>query len=354
MDIYVVRANDLATCMKINTENQILNLKKSSTEEDSLLIDNENVTKLCFDERLSVVNEKKEVLGEFVGQIQKSNSNTNSESLIINLNSTSISKHGKEIGMSVITFTTTNLLSYEEKWSQTYSKESAMECKTVLVSNKNNDGRIQICTNINNGELIDQTKNINLKYIKSLLTEGMNYAFLRNLAIVGFEGTIKNKTAITINGTLCKTIYVCSLKDNYKINKMSVSVIIIKRAIQLGKSFKIPIRETITILTRLGYILNHSWGKTINQKLIINKSMRITKDGFVYNDNMTHLKNNLDQDIRFKLMYLNKYPEMKIKYNTYIKNNRDVYDMIIDYIKAVLIAKPDNVLQFSIDYFEEF
>jgi len=35
--------------------------------------------------------------------------------------------------------------------------------------------------------------------------------------------------------------------------------------------------------------------------------MRITKDGFVYNDNMTNLKNNLDQDIRFKLMYLNKY-----------------------------------------------
>lgn len=41
-----------------------------------------------------------------------------------------------------------------------------MECKTVLVSNKNNSGRVQICTDINNGELIDQTKNINLKYIK--------------------------------------------------------------------------------------------------------------------------------------------------------------------------------------------
>lgn len=36
----------------------------------------------------------------------------------------------------------------------------------------------------------------------------MNYAFLRHLAIIGFEGTIKNKKAVTINGTLCKTIYV--------------------------------------------------------------------------------------------------------------------------------------------------
>jgi len=38
MNIYVVRANDLATYMKINTENKILNLKKSSTEDDCLLI----------------------------------------------------------------------------------------------------------------------------------------------------------------------------------------------------------------------------------------------------------------------------------------------------------------------------
>jgi len=87
---------------------------------------------------------------------------------------------------------------------------------------------------------------------------------------------------------------------------MAISVIIIKRVIQLGKSLKTPIIRTITVLTRLGYILNHSWGKKINQKLVINKSMQITKDGFVYNDTMTHLKNNIDQDIRFKSMYLNK------------------------------------------------
>jgi len=40
-----------------------------------------------------------------------------------------------------------------------------MTCKTVLISNKN-DGRVEIYTNLNNGELIDQTKNVNLKYTK--------------------------------------------------------------------------------------------------------------------------------------------------------------------------------------------
>jgi len=38
MNIYVVHANDLATFMKIKTEKQILNLKKSSAEDDYSLI----------------------------------------------------------------------------------------------------------------------------------------------------------------------------------------------------------------------------------------------------------------------------------------------------------------------------
>jgi len=44
-----------------------------------------------------------------------------------------------------------------------------MACKTVLISNENNDGKVEIYTDLNNSELIDQTKNINLKYTKVIL-----------------------------------------------------------------------------------------------------------------------------------------------------------------------------------------
>lgn len=44
-----------------------------------------------------------------------------------------------------------------------------MTCKTVLISNKDNDGKVEIYTDLNNSELIDQTKNINLKYTKVIL-----------------------------------------------------------------------------------------------------------------------------------------------------------------------------------------
>lgn len=66
------------------------------------------------------MNEKDEEVGEFVGKIRKNNSNINPATLMIHLNSTNISEHGREIGLSVITTTTANFLSYEEKWSQWY------------------------------------------------------------------------------------------------------------------------------------------------------------------------------------------------------------------------------------------
>jgi len=66
------------------------------------------------------VNEKEEELGEFIGKIRKCNSysDTSSTSIIIKLYSTSISKYDEEIGMSLITKTTTTFDSYDEKWSQ--------------------------------------------------------------------------------------------------------------------------------------------------------------------------------------------------------------------------------------------
>lgn len=62
----------------------------------------------------------------------------------------------------------------------------------------------------------------------------------------------------------------------------------------------------ITVLTRLGYILKHTWGRTISEELKIKKSMRVTKNGFVFNDTLLYLREHWDQDIRFKSMYLDK------------------------------------------------
>lgn len=47
----------------------------------------------------------------------------------------------------------------------------------------------------------------------------MNYAYLRYLAVKGFEGTVKTKTAVTVNGRLCKAIYVRSVLYEMLLNE---------------------------------------------------------------------------------------------------------------------------------------
>lgn len=80
--------------------------------------DNESISDLCFNETLAIVNEKQEELGEFIGKIRKCNYSQSCASIMINLHSTSFSEYGKETGMSLVTNTTTDFHSYEEKWSQ--------------------------------------------------------------------------------------------------------------------------------------------------------------------------------------------------------------------------------------------
>lgn len=69
-----------------------------------------------------------------------------------------------------------------------------------------------------------------------------------------------------------------------------------------------------TILTRAGYILQHSWGKTIKKELMIKKTMHIAKNGRVFNDKRLYLKNNWDQDARLKAIYLDKVVRIILLY----------------------------------------
>lgn len=72
---------------------------------------------MCFNEILNIVNENEE-LGEFNGKVRQCNSNISTSLLIVHLHSKSISEFGEEVGMSLMTKTTANFHTYEEKWSQ--------------------------------------------------------------------------------------------------------------------------------------------------------------------------------------------------------------------------------------------
>jgi hypothetical protein len=91
-------------------------------------------------------------------------------------------------------------------------------------------------------------------------------------------------------------------------------VVIIKRFLY-KESSKNPFNEMTTVLTRSGYTLKHCWGETINNKLIIRNTMRITKYGCVHEDPMLSLKKKMEQDPRLKSMFLNEIVNIDNKNN---------------------------------------
>ncbi|VVC34599.1 Hypothetical protein CINCED_3A021820 [Cinara cedri] len=212
MDIFTVNADDLLTYVREQKQQRLAtstNEAKRKTPSISLTIDDDSVPSVCFAETLCVVDDTGKELGEFVGKIRTYGTNVaGTKSITVNLHATSVSDDGDKAETSVITNTASNFDSYEEKWSQRHENESETVRKMVLISKKSGSETLDVCTELNDDGLVDQSKNIESKYITSLLTEGMNYAYLRFLAIKGFEGSIKTKTAVTINGRLCKAIYV--------------------------------------------------------------------------------------------------------------------------------------------------
>lgn len=87
-------------------------------------------------------------------------------------------------------------------------------------------------------------------------------------------------------------------------------MVIIKRTLR-RKSLRNPFNEMTTVLTRSGYMLKHSWGKKINNQLTIKSTMRVTKDGCTHDRSMLNLKRILEQDIRMKCMFLDKFVSIK-------------------------------------------
>ncbi|XP_050444247.1 ciliogenesis-associated TTC17-interacting protein-like [Adelges cooleyi] len=341
MDFYTVDAEDL-------NEFMVRKIKNTANETK-----NNNyfgyVTKICFKETLDIIDADGRIIGEFTAKIRESYSDLASRSLIISVHSSKMYEGNKDIEMSLITNCTIDFHTFEEKWSQL----SKNQCKTLMISRSSNEKTINVNVTSNNDELLDQKRIIPIEFTEKMLTEGMNVAYMRYLAIIGYNGTIHNKAAISINGKLYKAIYVCSSEDSHQINSVCIPVYIIKRTLYRDGMPQSQNIDMTSVLSRAGYLLEHSWNMhESSRKMKIPKSLVVMDNGEMCMDSLINLRNNWERDIRFKSLYLDKVTEIKSQYNSYLKNNVLVKEMIVDYIKEVLSIKPENVLKFSIEYFE--
>ncbi|KAL6424179.1 hypothetical protein ACFW04_009797 [Cataglyphis niger] len=171
---------------------------------------------------------------------------------------------------------------------------------------------------------------------------------MRYLAITNFEG-ILNFQNITISGSTTTCDYICTALQNIKLHGNHQKIYTIERKIYKKDSL---IQRSKIYLTSQGRILEYDWLDTLYKAQKsplqdeINKSINVqllidSKEWWMHNMEMS-----------------SKYLDMKsynvAQYTGYLMDHPEIKQLIADYIQILLIVKPVDVIDFTIQHFKAF
>lgn len=120
-----------------------------------------------------------------------------------------------------------------------------------------------------------------------------------------------------------------------KINGMEMSV---TRITQNDEEF-------ITYFLESGHILRHE-SKNSSYVIHLNPLSPIPPNNF-----LTNLDQEWEKDIQLYSMYLDKKDNMKNESMNFLKDNPQLKNLIQDYLSVLLLSKPENVIEFSMEFF---
>ncbi|KOC68582.1 Uncharacterized protein C2orf62 like protein [Habropoda laboriosa] len=183
-----------------------------------------------------------------------------------------------------------------------------------------------------------QTKDLSFCANSKLISEGVNILLMRYLSLINYEGTLSFES-ITIDGDLTESNYI----DNF------LNIYTIERKMQREDG---AIHTIKTYLTSEGRILRHNWLDAayllkinpLADPKVPSKTIRIE----------TPLKDRWKEDIEMFSKYLD-MKSSKIAENTeYLDDHPEIKQTISDYVQTLLVVKPQNVIDFTIQHFKVF
>lgn len=144
-------------------------------------------------------------------------------------------------------------------------------------------------------------------------------------------------------GEFFRSIYKCGNTQEIKINNIKYEVILITR-ILIHKNM--PPSSSISMYLSSGHLIYHSWSNCSYILHINPYSPMPPITNFVMN-----LHEKWQDDVQLLSMYLDLKEKRRSDLKTYLKDEPEIQCMIKDYVMCLLLEKPDNILDFTIDYF---
>ncbi|CAK9801475.1 Ciliogenesis-associated TTC17-interacting protein [Anthophora plagiata] len=193
-----------------------------------------------------------------------------------------------------------------------------------------------------------QTRDLSFCANNELISEGVNILLMRYLALINYEGILTFKS-ITIDGDLTESIYTCTPAERMELDGHFLNIYTIERKMLKENG---AIQTIKTYLTSEGRILRHNWLDAayllrinpLADPKVPSKTIRIE----------TPLKDRWKEDIEMFSKYLDmKFSKIAEKIE-YLDDHPEIKQIVSDYVQTLLVVKPQNVLDFTIQHFKVF
>ncbi|XP_071057156.1 ciliogenesis-associated TTC17-interacting protein [Onthophagus taurus] len=197
-------------------------------------------------------------------------------------------------------------------------------------------------------ENLDDRKFYSFGKASKYIAEGTNFLLHRYLAIIRYIGVFE-LSAMYINGDMCRNIYDCTGPESELINDVKLDICKIERTIieECGIEHK-----CYTTLTLQGQLIRQEWEGT-PYFLQVNPMAKVSNQKPCGNEQIL-LKHNWEGDMQLFSNYLDEKVRAEMRIKSYMGDHPEFKGIIMDYINAILLLKPEDILDFTMNHFMSF
>ncbi|VDO69622.1 unnamed protein product [Schistosoma curassoni] len=220
------------------------------------------------------------------------------------------------------------------------------------------------CTESVNGEIKFSTKkNLAQSNVLGLIAEGSDLIFQRILVksafsvpfeVIGLD-TDYNLATVSYVGFFSKTFSNNKQIDlgerNVSIGNSEISLRGIQRTVHSQKA--LPSSWQTYFMQDGHMILRIQVGSPITIKANAIPEL-FKKEMYLPKPVVTKVSLNWEDDLELYSRFLDRKDEIKAQYLLYLRDHPEIHDMISDFIKSLLLHKPDEVVKYASEYFKSF
>ncbi|KAF5291752.1 hypothetical protein FQA39_LY14240 [Lamprigera yunnana] len=253
--------------------------------------------------------------------------------------------NGYQAGSLITSWVDRNLHTLEEKRSEYIKENGPLKQKTLYFAIQ--QGRYYIKHTSTLEGLCDK-KYYSMQKTANLVGEGANFILMRYLAITLYIGKFE-LSAMYINGDMCQNVYICLGPESGMVNDQKLDLHRINRIVieECG-----IMHYCVTILTYYGQIVKQEW-KDCDYILQINPLAVVPNEKPTGSEHLL-LQKIWDKDVQLLSKYLDSKETYMMDIRSYLVDHPELKDMMADYVQKTLFMKPEDVFDFTIQYFTRF